>query len=289
MQFSPPPRSTRSFTRRSGRSLRSGAKVAADRAPSLARAFKEFWLPPDAAGRDPADRYWADGPVKWILSEEEKKEWSVLTDSNAREAFVEQFWTARAAIPETKGRAFREEFERRVAFADANLAQDAERRGSLTDRGMVFVLLGPPTSSVRKVVRSGEAGIDESGMSRVGSQDESVAMKPGSGASAGKSGQQALRRAYYQGVEHKALSTDNTLIEIWQYGQELLPRGVPYQQVDVHYVTRKRHGNSVLQRSANALNTLGRRQEAGRGGRAAVVDRNHPQEGPWSRGPDAPR
>ena len=132
-------------------------KEAADRPPSLAEAYAAFALPADAVETDPADKFWADGPVRWILSDGEKKEWASLSDANLRVAFVERFWAARAALPGAAGRSYRQEFERRVAFADAYLAHDAEQRGSLTDRGMVFILLGPPRTASRRPLRGGRS------------------------------------------------------------------------------------------------------------------------------------
>jgi hypothetical protein len=51
--------------------------------------------------------------------------------------------------------------------------------------------------------------------------------------------------------------------EIWHYRRERLPAGVPYQQVDFDFITRKGYGENVLQRDSNTLNTL----EAARKGR----------------------
>ena len=82
-------------------------KMVADRSPSLAVTYKSFEPPPEASGRDSADKFWADGPVRWILTAEEKKAWSSLTDPNAREAFVERFWTARSTLPGSSGRTYR--------------------------------------------------------------------------------------------------------------------------------------------------------------------------------------
>ena len=45
--------------------------------------------------------------------------------------------------------------------------------------------------------------------------------------------------ARYQGPEHRALSTDEEFLEVWQYELEQLPRGIPYPRVDVHYVTQE--------------------------------------------------
>jgi hypothetical protein len=44
--------------------------------------------------------------------------------------------------------------------------------------------------------------------------------------------------------------------EVWHYRRELLPGGVPYQQVDFEFITRKGYGTNVLQRDSAALTTL---------------------------------
>ena len=224
-------------------------KVALERAPSLAAAFREFDPPPDRDGKDVADKYWADGPVQWILTDEERAEWGRLADPNARVDFVERFWAARATVPAVDGRSFRQEFERRVAFADAYLAHDREQRGSLTDRGMVFILLGPPTSARRRALRSGTDPSDPSGESRVESQQAKLALKPGAmngGPSGRGSGSEAVTLNRFQGAEHRAISTDEDYLEIWNYAEDRLPRGSSFRQVDVHYVTKKGGGKNVL-------------------------------------------
>ena len=235
-------------------------KVAAERAPSLAAAYREFEPPPDRTGRDDADKFWADGPVQWILTDEERAEWARLTDANARVDYVDRFWGSRATLPGSDGRSFREEFERRVAFADGYLAQDRERRGSLTDRGMVFILLGPPTHARRRALRSGGDPSDPSGESRVESQEAKLATKPGgmsrSGGGARGSGKEAVTLYRFQGAEHRAISTDEEYIEIWNYSVDRLPRGSAYRQVDVHYVTKKGGGKNVLQSDTTTRATL---------------------------------
>ena len=58
---------------------------------------------------------------------------------------------------------FKTGFDRRVAFADANFVQAEGTRGSMTDRGMVFVLLGPPTYVGRKPIRTGDDSSEAAG------------------------------------------------------------------------------------------------------------------------------
>jgi GWxTD domain-containing protein len=233
-------------------------KATAGTTASIADLYLSFQIPADRAKGDPADAYWADGPARWILTAEEKKEWSRLTDPNARAVFVERFWAARATLPGEAGRTYRQEFERRVAFADTYLVQDPEKRGSVSDRGMVFVLLGPPTRATRRALRSDEDPSEPSGMSRVESQEGKLSLKPGSPAKGSRTttGGQTIIWARYQGAEHRALDTDDEFIEVWQYDMERLPRGVPYQRVDVHYVTKRGVGKFVMQPDPATRNAI---------------------------------
>ncbi|HKB81098.1 MAG TPA: GWxTD domain-containing protein [Thermoanaerobaculia bacterium] len=86
---------------------------------------------------------WPDGPVKFLMTREEAQQWrSLRSDADAR-AFIELFWAKRDPTPDTPRNEFREEFERRVDFADRNFP-GAAGRGALSDRGRALILLGPP-------------------------------------------------------------------------------------------------------------------------------------------------
>ncbi|MET0621108.1 MAG: hypothetical protein ABW056_12560, partial [Thermoanaerobaculia bacterium] len=43
--------------------------------------------------------------------------------------------------------------------------------------------------------------------------------------------------------------------EVWHYRQELLPKGVGYNQVDIEFITKKGYGVNVMQRDPVALAT----------------------------------
>ena len=231
-------------------------KAAADRSPSLAEAYKESQVPADMKDRYPSDQFWADGAVRWIMTADEKARWTSLTDPNARVAFVEEFWTARASLPGADGRTYRQEFERRVAFADANLAQDEEQRGSMTDRGMVFLLMGPPTYAGRRPLRAGDdAGVSD-GLSRINSQDAETWQKGMSGRRDVTSGAIAIQSTKFSGSEKTALESNKDRVEVWHYRKELLPKKVPYQQVDFQFLTKKGYGVNVLQRESDTVGTL---------------------------------
>jgi len=242
-------------------------KAAAEHAPSLGEAYKTFQPPAPNADRDPGDRFWGDGAVHWIMTSEEAAAWPALPDGNARADFIEKFWAARQAVPGADGRTYRQEFERRVAFADAYLAEDEEQPGSLTDRGMVFVLLGPPTYAGRRPMGTGDDKSDDAGLSTVGSHDANVAKHQTwdaavtRGARGATSSQLARADAPFNGPGKKMSEASDNKVEVWHYRRELLPKGVPYQQVDFQFLTKKGYGSNALQREPDTSNTL----EAARG------------------------
>ena len=239
-------------------------KTVASQGPSIARMYAEFQPPADA--REPASPTWGDGPVQWLMSDSEKAAWAAATTDAERAAFVDKFWLARDA---EDNHSFRPTFEKRVAFADANLKQ-GDKRGSLTDRGMVFVLLGPPTYGGRRRIGSGEDKSQDAGMSSVGALDSYTAQKTAqkdayansqkaSGATgSGKvsTSSMASLNDQYTGPGTEAANVDKNYQEVWHYRKELLPKGVSYLQVDAVFVTKKGYGNNVLQRDSDILTTL---------------------------------
>jgi GWxTD domain-containing protein len=227
-------------------------KAAADQTASLADAYKQF-TPLQTS--ETVDQYWGDGPVRWIMTADETKTWVSLTDPNARVDFVEKFWDARVALPGPDGRTYRQEFERRTAFADTNLQQDAEKRGSLTDRGMVFVLLGAPNWAARKPMRTGDEQDISDGLSTVGSQDAANAQRSARAGST-TSGRLATKSAQFAGPGKSALGANTNTVETWHYRKELLPPGAPFQELDFKFLTKQGYGVSVLQRESNIVTTL---------------------------------
>jgi len=225
---------------------------------SLFTAFHEFKMPPNATDRP--DERWADGPVRWIMTPDEKVAWSSLTSDAERADFVEKFWAKRNPKPGTDDNVFRTTFERRVAFADSRFVDVEKTRGSLTDRGMVFVLLGPPTWGGRKPIRAGEDTADSAGLSTFDPAAGQAAVNAARAASGSGKISRAraaqLSGATEAGPGSLAAESANNYREVWHYRRELLPAKAPYQQVDFEFITRKGYGENVMQRDANALNTL---------------------------------
>jgi GWxTD domain-containing protein len=196
-----------------------------------------------------------------MLSPAERQDYGRLSDTPSRSAFVVDFWQKRDPTPETPDNESRAEFEKRVAFADSRFTQQ-ETRGSLTDRGMVFVLLGPPTYVGRKPLATGEDAADPSGLSRSRSSDARVASVTASGSRSegnrtGGAAQAAAADAV-GGPGRTMTDAASNWREVWHYRKEKLPAGVPYLQVDFEFVTKRGYGENVLQRDSQALDTLER-------------------------------
>jgi GWxTD domain-containing protein len=85
---------------------------------------------------------WLQGEVQFLITQEERQVYGRLTTPEEREHFIEQFWKRRDPNPETVANEFREEFYRRVAYANENFT--AGTPGWRTDRGRIYVLYGPP-------------------------------------------------------------------------------------------------------------------------------------------------
>ncbi|HTR01741.1 MAG TPA: GWxTD domain-containing protein [Thermoanaerobaculia bacterium] len=224
---------------------------------TLFTAYQEFKPPPNIS--EPASATWAEGPVQWIMTAEEKKAWAGLTGDGERVEFVDKFWESRNPTPGSADNAYRTGFERRVAFADARFVQDEKKRGSLTDRGMVFVVLGPPTYGGRRPIKNGEDSSEALGMSTL--QTNSVAMaQAGAQVSSAtgriSSAQAATIAGRMTGPGTQAAESNNNYQEVWHYRKEVLPKNVSYLQVDVVFVTRHGYGSNVLQRDPTVLTTL---------------------------------
>ncbi len=97
------------------------------------------------AGAQLSEEYaeWADGPEGFLLTKKEKKEWDTITTDDQAERFIELFWARRNPEPANPFNAFKAEFESKIHFADENFGY-ANRRGALTDRGRVLLLMGRP-------------------------------------------------------------------------------------------------------------------------------------------------
>ena len=224
-------------------------KAIASEGPSIARAYAEF--KPPAAEKEIVNAAWGDSAVRWLMTDSEKAAWSAAKTDDERQAFADKFWKSRNLEDDPS---FQTTFEKRVAFADANFSQ-GETKGSMTDRGMVFILLGPPTYGGRRQIKSGEDKNESAGMSTVGSFDAAMAQGRANAGTTTSSSNAALADRY-SGPGTQAPNSDNDYQEVWHYRRDLLPKGVSYIQVDATFITKKGYGKNVLQRDPDILTTL---------------------------------
>ena len=104
-----------------------------------------LWLDPAAAVAQKLDKdakKWLE-EVRPIILPDEEKTYRELKDKADREEFQKIFWAQRDANPETPQNEFQEAYLRSKAEADVQFRVGGTR-GSETDCGRVFILLGKP-------------------------------------------------------------------------------------------------------------------------------------------------
>jgi GWxTD domain-containing protein len=96
-----------------------------------------------ARSKDPALRDWLDGPVHYIITPAEVKEYKALETDAERVAFTERFWRRRDPTPDTLSNEYRQLLWTRVKEANEKFV-DSSKPGWMTDRGKIYILYGPP-------------------------------------------------------------------------------------------------------------------------------------------------
>ncbi len=91
----------------------------------------------------PELRTWFED-VSPILTRTERAVFQKLQTNAEREKFVRFFWRMRDPLPDTTANEFQKEYEERIRFADQNFGRSSPKRGSQTDRGFFYLVLGPP-------------------------------------------------------------------------------------------------------------------------------------------------
>jgi GWxTD domain-containing protein len=103
------------------------------------------------AGLSKAAQEWRRGPDKFLMTDEEEKGWKSVSTDAAAAAFIDLFWARRDPTMGTPRNEFREEFLTRVRYSDGSFAEK-RRRGALSDRGQVYILIGPPEKGSRQTM-----------------------------------------------------------------------------------------------------------------------------------------
>ena len=104
--------------------------------------------------------------IRYIITQQEDKIFREMPPEDRGE-FITDFWKRRDPNPETKANEFRQQYYTKLAIADK--AFQAGIPGWMTDRGRIYILLGPPTDIIRKSM--GDATVEPQGGVRELSSD----------------------------------------------------------------------------------------------------------------------
>jgi GWxTD domain-containing protein len=92
----------------------------------------------------PQYRQWLDTDVAYIITRGEKAEFLKLATDAERDKFIDWFWKIRNPNPDMPTNAYKEEHYRRLAYADDHFAIGKRVPGWATERGRIYITLGPP-------------------------------------------------------------------------------------------------------------------------------------------------
>ena len=87
---------------------------------------------------------WLNEEVVSIISSRERDVFLQLQTDREREIFIEAFWRQRDPNPDTPKNEFREEHYRRLEYATEFYGRGTPTPGWRTDRGRIYIILGPP-------------------------------------------------------------------------------------------------------------------------------------------------
>ena len=102
---------------------------------------------------------WLDEDVVYIISAEERSAFLQLKTDDERSQFVEEFWWRRDPTPATEENEFKQEHYRRIEYANRSFGSITP--GWKTDRGRIYITLGPPDEiNMRRYSVNGDAPFD---------------------------------------------------------------------------------------------------------------------------------
>lgn len=106
--------------------------------------FFFIWAGCSTSGKVTLDPFSRDfyETARLIMSKMEKDIFNHFPDQASREEFIADFWAKRDPDPETEENEFKEEFYRRIEYANQRFKEGPP--GWKTDRGRIYIYLGPP-------------------------------------------------------------------------------------------------------------------------------------------------
>jgi GWxTD domain-containing protein len=113
-------------------------------------------------------RAWLNEDAIYLITPDERCAFMKLETDEERDQFIDQFWYRRDYYPQAPDNAFKVEHYRRIAFANQHFG--ASIAGWKTDRGRIYIILGPPESITAS--KFGDATMNPSG------QDSEILLHP---------------------------------------------------------------------------------------------------------------
>ncbi|MEE9219192.1 MAG: GWxTD domain-containing protein [Acidobacteriota bacterium] len=101
---------------------------------------------------------WHEGPVRYLLTTEEERQFRRLESASEIQAFITRFWHRRDPSPDTPANEFRETFRHRVK-ASIQLFTQSTKPGWKTDQGKIYILLGPPDEIASSPLQADRRGL----------------------------------------------------------------------------------------------------------------------------------
>ena len=91
--------------------------------------------------QESAYKKWLQDEVPYIITSDERASFKKLSTDDEREQFIEAFWERRNPNPGALENEFKEEYYRRIAYANEHYASGIP--GWKTDRGRIYIMYGP--------------------------------------------------------------------------------------------------------------------------------------------------
>lgn len=91
--------------------------------------------------------------VGYISTTKERDVFQKLSSDEDRDRFIEEFWNQRDPTPGTPRNEFKEEHYRRIEFANKTFNKGTPFQGWRTERGRIYIILGPPID-VERIISS---------------------------------------------------------------------------------------------------------------------------------------
>ncbi len=117
-------------------------------AAALASPPQQATEPEVGAPLAPRHEQWLEETIGYIISPLERQAFLVLTSDELRDGFIDALWRSRDPTPGTVRNEAREEHEERIAYANRYLGAETPRPGWRTDRGRIYIKLGPPADKL---------------------------------------------------------------------------------------------------------------------------------------------